>query len=164
MECKSFLPIIDKKSQVLILGSMPGEQSLKRQEYYGNEQNRFWKIVVSLFNKKDDFASYKEKKAFLIEHKVALWDVLYSCDREGSLDSAIQNEYSNDFDDLFSSYKNIKKVCFNGQKAYKSFYKHNKEIYINKKNITYITLPSTSPANARYGFADLLIKWKQILL
>jgi len=81
----SFEPIVDKNCKVLILGTMPGEISLQKQQYYANKQNQFWKIIYSLFNK-DVEDDYEKRKIFLLDHHIAIWDVLKSCDREGSRD------------------------------------------------------------------------------
>lgn len=85
---KSFEPLVDKESKVLILGSMPGVMSLNKQQYYGNPRNHFWKIIYSLFNEVED-ELYEQKKAFLLRKGIALWDVINNCYREGSLDSNI---------------------------------------------------------------------------
>ena len=162
MRCQGFLPIINKNAKILILGSMPSEQSLKVNEYYGNRQNRFWQIIFNVF-KKELSVNYAEKIKFLYEHNIALWDVLATCERQGSLDAAIKNEQSNNFAQLFTDYKKIQKVCFNGQKAYQAFFKYNKNL-LQEKNIAYAVLPSTSPANARYSFVELLNEWQQALL
>lgn len=163
MKCQSFSPIIDKNAQILILGSMPSEQSLKINEYYGNKQNRFWQILFRLFEKQEIPLSYADKIKFLQKNKIALWDVLATCERKGSLDSAIKNEEVNDFAALFACYKNIQRICFNGQKAYQTFLKYNKTL-LNEQKMDYFILPSTSPANARYGLKELLEKWGHVLL
>ncbi len=157
----SFDPIIDSNCKVLILGTMPGVKSLQKQEYYGYERNAFWKIIYSLFDQELS-NDYSAKKAFLIKHNIALWDVLKSCHREGSSDSNIKNSVPNDIDKLLRDYPNIKAVFFNGETAKKLFYG-----FISKNlkstNISYITLPSTSPANTK-KIEEKLDKWKEILL
>lgn len=152
----SFDPVIDQHSRILILGSMPGVESLKKKEYYGNPRNHFWKIIYSLFDCEVD-SSYKEKIHFILEHQLALWDVLAHCDREGSLDIKIKNEVANDFDALFLQYPKIKYVLFNGAKAYESFRNHVGFQISADKN--YHQLPSTSPANT-IGLQAKLNEWQ----
>ncbi|MHB8062809.1 MAG: DNA-deoxyinosine glycosylase [Ruminiclostridium sp.] len=157
----SFEPIIDKDCKILILGTMPGVKSLERQEYYGNERNSFWKIIYSLFQCEiaDD---YSQKKAFLLQHNIALWDVLKACYREGSSDSNIKNPIPNDFVGLFSLYPNIKAIYFNGEPAEKLFKRFVSNISDNI-NLPLYRLPSTSPANA-IKFERKLEQWEKILL
>lgn len=137
----SFEPIIDKECKVLILGSMPGVESLNKNQYYAHPRNSFWKIMFLLFNEEysDD---YSVKKKLLLSNNIGLWDVLKSCDREGSLDSDIKNESVNDFNRLFEEY-DIKHVFFNGGKSYDTFRKKVGFVY---DNIQFHRLPSTSPA------------------
>ena len=93
----SFLPIIDAQSEILILGSIPGVKSLEKQQYYGHPQNKFWKIIFELLNEEftDD---YTQRIATISKHHIALWDVIDSCERKGSLDSEIRNEEANQID------------------------------------------------------------------
>lgn len=116
----SFLPIIDEQSRILILGSMPGVESLRLQQYYANPRNQFWKILYELF---DTQASqvYEEKVSFIKSKKIAVWDVIGY--REGSLDSNIREEKVNDLSALFKAYPDIKTVMFNGGKAYQTYKK-----------------------------------------
>lgn len=155
----SFEPIVNKDSKILILGTMPGVQSLQRQEYYGNERNAFWKIIFSLLQQKIT-NDYERKKKLLLEHRIALWDVLKACNREGSLDSDIKDAVPNDFASFFKQYPNIKAVYFNGEPAEK-FYK--KLVGIKNFDVFYHRLPSTSPSNA-VKFEEKLNYWKVILL
>lgn len=156
---KSFEPIVNKNCKVLILGTMPGIQSLEKHEYYGNERNAFWKIIFCLLQQKIS-GNYEQKKQLLLQHKIALWDVLKACNREGSLDSCIEEPISNDFANFFKQYPNIKAVYFNGEPAEK-FYKR----LISKKDsdLFYHRLPSTSPSNA-VKFEEKLQSWKPILI
>jgi TDG/mug DNA glycosylase family protein len=156
----SFEPIIDEKCKILILGTMPGAQSLQKQEYYGNKQNAFWRIIFSLFEV-EPVQNYKEKKKFLLDHNIALWDVLEACDREGSLDSDIKNPRANDFVSLFKSYPGIKCVYFNGGPAERLFKRHVK-VSLGKNEINYRRLPSTSPSYTA-EFSQKYDKWKVIL-
>lgn len=159
--CKSFLPNIDEKSKILILGSMPGIKSLTEQQYYAHPQNRFWKLMGMFCN--DDHLpklSYQEKLQILLKNKIALWDVIQSCNRDGSLDSNIQNELPNDVPKLLEKFPNIKIICLNGNKSYSAFKKHFPKLLEEYK---FYKLPSTSPANARYKLDDLYDEWSKAL-
>jgi len=157
----SFKPIIDENCKILILGTMPSIKSLEKQQYYGNKQNQFWKIIYGLFNQaiEDD---YEHKKAFLLNRHIAIWDVLESCDREGSSDSKIINPIPNDFETFFNKYSDIKAVCFNGSKAEELFRKLVIGKMHLKEGLIFYRLPSTSPANVMQ-FKDKLEQWKVIL-
>lgn len=151
---RSFSPIIDAKSRILILGSMPGIESLRKQEYYGYPRNQFWNIIYGLFGEPLD-NDYERKVAFLRSKGIALWDVIETCSREGSLDSNIKEEKVNDFTGLFEKYPNIKHVFFNGLKAYDIF---KKKVGIDYSDMTFMRLGSTSPANVK-KFADKFNEW-----
>lgn len=157
MKSFSFAPISNNEANILILGTMPGTKSLELNQYYGHNQNNFWKFMFDIFN--EDFSNdYETKKALLQKNKIALWDVLQFCDRVGSLDSAIKNEIANDFETFLKQHPNIKKILFNGQKAAAFFKK-----YVQLKNpYQLITLPSTSPANAAKTYQSKLDEWKII--
>ena len=153
----SFDPIIDSQSKILILGTMPGRESLEKQQYYGNARNQFWKIIYTLFEMDLEF-DYEQRKKFLLDKRIALWDVIDNCIRKGSLDSDIKFERVNDFTAIFSKYTNLRKIFFNGKKA-QDIYEKKVGIYI--PGIVHETLPSTSPA-----YTISLIKkieiWKKI--
>lgn len=157
MKSFSFSPIADNDANILILGTMPGTKSLELNQYYGHNQNNFWKFMFTIF--KEDFSNdYETKKVLLQKNKIALWDVLQFCDRVGSLDSAIKNEIANDFETFLKEHSNIKTILFNGQKAAAFFKK-----YVQLKNsYQLITLPSTSPANASKTYQSKLEEWQII--
>lgn len=157
MKSQSFAPIAEIDATLLILGTMPGTKSLELAQYYGHNQNNFWKFIATLFNEEFS-ADYEVKKALLLKNKIALWDVLQFCDRVGSLDSAIKNEIVNDFDTFLKKHPHIKTIAFNGQKAATFFHKY---VRLNQA-YQYITLPSTSPANASQPFDLKLKKWSVI--
>lgn len=158
MEKIGFGPIVNEKSSVLILGTIPSIESLRKQERYGHKSNQFWKIIFSLFNKPLP-DNYEDKNALLIEHNIAIWDVLQSCEGEGSLDSNIRNEKPNDFNAFFKQYPQIKHVFFTGKKA-EEFYKR----YVGfDKDRKYTTLPSPSPANAQMTLIEKTERWKVLL-
>jgi hypoxanthine-DNA glycosylase len=157
MKSFSFAPIATYDANVLILGTMPGTKSLELNQYYGHNQNNFWKFMFDIY--KTDFSNdYETKKALLQKNKIALWDVLQFCDRVGSLDSAIKNEIANDFETFLEQHPNIKTILFNGQKAAAFFKKY---VHL-KKDYQLITLPSTSPANASKSYESKLDQWKII--
>lgn len=119
----SFQPIVDENSKILILGTMPGNKSLKLNQYYANPRNQFWKIMAFLTG--EDFSiSYEAKIKLLLKNNIAIWDVLMHCEREGSLDVNISDEVPNDFKSLFEKYPNIKSILFNGAKAKALFQKY----------------------------------------
>jgi len=153
-----FSPIISKDTTLLVLGSMPGEESLRKQEYYGHNRNQFWRIIFSIFNKPYT-EQYDKKTSILLKHNIGLWDVINRCEREGSLDSKIKNEIPNDFEDLFEEYPNIKYIVFNGTKAMNSFEKYIKSTQY--PNIKFLQMPSTSPANT-ITFEKKLSEWRII--
>lgn len=159
--CKSFKPSIDNNSKVLILGSMPGVKSLEEQQYYAHSQNRFWKVMGSICNEpKLSELDYETKLKTLLNNNIALWDTIKSCNREGSLDSDIQNEKPNDIRKLLKNYPNIRIICLNGNKSYSAFKKYFPDLL--KKYTCYQT-PSTSPANARYSLEMLIKEWNKCL-
>ena len=157
MKIYSFPPISDQHSKVLVLGTMPGVMSLKLNQYYGHGGNAFWKFIFSIFEL--PFSNnYEKKKSILLEHNIALWDVLKACEREGSADNAIVQEEPNDFKSFFDGHPNIKLIAFNGQ---------NSAAYFNsqsncKPDVGYITLPSTSKANTWKTVEEKLSKWEII--
>ncbi|MDR7212364.1 DNA-deoxyinosine glycosylase [Flavobacterium piscis] len=157
MKSFSFAPISTPNATILILGTMPGTKSLEIQQYYGHPRNNFWRFMFEILN--ESFSdNYETRKAVLIKNNIALWDVLQFCDRIGSLDSAIKNEISNDFNLFLKKHPNIKTIAFNGQKAASLFKKY---VTLNKP-YDLITLPSTSPANAGKTFESKLQEWKII--
>ena len=154
-----FPPVIDKKCRILILGSMPSVVSLERQQYYGHKQNYFWPMMFSIFEEPytDNF---EEKKRLLLRHGIALWDVLASCEREGSLDSRITGEIPNDIPLLLKEYPDIQYLLFNGGKAFQSFQKHYPELL---EQLVWYKLPSTSPAHTMKR-ENKREQWKNALL
>jgi len=154
MEAISFKPIFDQNSRILILGTMPGIKSLEKQQYYGHERNAFWPVIFNLLNSEIS-TNYENKIKLLIDNKIALWDTLQFCTRQGSLDSNIQDEKPNDINGFISKIKDLKAIFFNGQSAEKYYKKYHSRI----ENILYFTMPSTSQANARMRTHEKLAKW-----
>lgn len=157
---KSFDSLLNETTHTLILGTMPGEASLKAQEYYAYPHNAFWHIMADIFNNGNAFASYQDKTACLLANGIGLWDNLQYCDREGSLDSDICNEIPNDFETLLKKNRQISKLLFNGQKSFAFFKKYHAPLL---KQINWQILPSTSPANARLNYATKLNLWREAL-
>jgi hypoxanthine-DNA glycosylase len=159
-----FFPIVSGNAKVLILGSMPGEASLLRQQYYGHARNAFWPIISALFGS-DPLLCYQGRKELLIENRIAVWDVLQSCSRKGSLDANITlaTVITNDFAGFFTEYKAIKCVFFNGKMAEKVY---RKQIFpaLNQRfsYLEYQCLPSTSPAYAALSLEQKIEAWKVI--
>ncbi len=154
----SFDPISNDDITILILGTMPSDKSLELVEYYGHPRNRFWKIIAAI-TENDLALTYSEKKELLLKSTIGIWDVVHKANRKGSLDSAIEDEEANDLDRFFEKHKHLKIIAFNGIKAQKLFDKYFKR----KSGIKYISLPSSSPANAAINFENICKSWKQIM-
>lgn len=154
----AFPPIVDRKCTILLLGTMPGDRSLSLQQYYGHAGNHFWKLVYTLFNEPVD-PDYDARTRFLLEHGIALWDVLASCTCEGSLDSNIKNEVVNDFSAFYKEYPAIQHVFFDSKKAEQFYLKYVKK----SEDKIYHFLPSPSRANASKTFEQKLEAWKELL-
>lgn len=154
----SFKPVFDNKSGVLILGSVPGGESLRKKQYYAHERNAFWPLISALLNMPCP-EDYQARLNMLLSRGIALWDVIKSCERKGSLDSNIKNETINDFADFFIAHTKIKHVFFNGGKAYSLF---KSRVGFAFDNIGFTKLGSTSPAHA-VTFESRISDWKQIL-
>lgn len=152
-----FEPVYDEYSKVLILGTLPSVKSREAQFYYGHPQNRFWKVLGALFEENVP-ETIDEKKALLLAHRVAIWDVVESCDIIGSSDSSIRNVTAADVAGLLQKTR-IEKVYANGGLAKKLYDK----FLFEKTGVTAVKLPSTSPANARFSLEDLIEEWIQIL-
>lgn len=163
-QLQAFSPIVGERPVCLILGSMPSAVSLREQQYYGHSRNAFWPIMGSIFSF-DANQPYTDRKRYLINNGVAVWDVLQSCQREGSLDSAIQldSEVANSFDLFFTRWPSIQSVLFNGQAAAKIFKRHLPKIEQQFDYIEWQTLPSTSPAYASITFDQKRQAWHQHL-
>lgn len=149
-------PIYNSDSQILILGSFPSVKSREAKFFYHHPQNRFWKVLASLYDSKP-LLTIEEKKTFLLSHHIALWDVIHSCDIQGSSDSSIQNVQVNDLDTLLKQTK-IKHIYTNGKKAHQLYMKYCYPTTQRKDHC----LPSTSPANATYSLERLLTQWQKI--
>ncbi len=151
-----FLPLYNKDSKILILGSFPSVKSREQKFFYGHPQNRFWKVISSVFECNEP-KNIEEKKHLLLENGIALWDVIASCEIIGSADSTIKNVKVNDISKILKE-TNINKIFVNGKTAEKYFKRYTK----NQINIDASYLPSTSPANAAWTLERLVDEWKVI--
>ncbi len=148
-----FGPLFDGDSRILVLGTFPSVKSRETQFYYGNPQNRFWKVTAALTGEEEP-ETVPDKKAFLLRNRIALWDVIAECDIAGSSDSSIRNVKANDLR-VILDHAPIGTICANGAKAYDLYMKYcyptvEREI---------IKLPSTSPANAAWNVERLTEDW-----
>ena len=153
----SFEPVYDKASEILILGTLPSVKSRENNFYYGHKQNRFWKVLATLL-KEPVPHTIEEKKAMLLAHRIALWDVIQSCDIKGSSDSSIKNVVPTDLNRILEE-SEVERIFCNG-KASGNYYKKYQE---SRTGIEATVLPSTSPANAAFSLEKLIEIWKCIL-
>lgn len=154
-------PVSLPTAKVLVLGSMPGAVSLQQQQYYGHPRNAFWPIITELTGVVADLP-YQQRLQALTSKGIALWDVIASCERVGSLDSAIRQEQVNDFSTFFSQHPQLQAIAFNGAKAAQSFTRHVLPLQCVPSAVSLLTLPSTSPAHATLSFADKIQQWQQV--
>lgn len=154
---KSFPPIVGESPRVLILGSMPGVQSLKTEEYYGFGRNQFWRIMGDLFGFDTDL-SYDSRIEMIKKNNIALWNVIHSCTRKGSLDSDIQNITVNDIPGFLKQHPSITSIYLNGGKAEQVLKKY---FSTELTDVEVVKLYSTSPANA-ISYQIKLAQWAQI--
>ena len=152
-----FGPVFDEKSEILILGSFPSVKSREVSFYYGHPQNRFWKVLAAVLHQELP-ETVEEKKHFLLENHIAVWDVIESCDIIGSSDSSIKNVIGNDMDVILQR-ADIRKIYCNGEKAYQLFLKYCKR----EGQPELVKLPSTSPANASFRLEKLVKIWGEKL-
>lgn len=154
-------PLIGEGARILILGSLPGEISLKNQEYYANPNNMFWDIMGTILDEKIP-NTYPEKVNYLKRHGIALWDVLHTAEREGSLDSNIRNEEFNDIAKLVCDHPSIDTIVTNGGKAEKLLRKYIKANPLNKK-IYFCKSTSGMIRCAGWNLQKLSSHWSSIL-
>ena len=146
----TFAPVYDSSSRILILGSFPSVKSREQGFYYGHPQNRFWRMLAAVYGEEVP-QTLADKKALLKRHGIALWDVIESCDIEGSSDSSIRNAVPNDVARILKAAP-IRIVITNGKTAYSLYRKYIKEPEA-------VCLPSTSPANAAWSLEKLIREW-----
>lgn len=154
-------PVVGTGTRLLVLGSFPGVASLKAQQYYGHPQNHFWKILQALWP--DDplptGEQYTERCAWALAHGLGIWDVYASCEREGSLDSAIRKAEVNDFAALRERCPELRLIAHNGGESFR----HAKAVRValGVEHFPLVQLPSTSPANASWSFERKLAAWRE---
>lgn len=160
----SFAPVVDHRAHTLILGSMPGDASLAAQQYYAYPHNAFWPIMRKLL-RMPETATYEARLRALQAAGFALWDVLAECRRTGSLDSSIEpaSARANDIAGLLQQQPGIALICLNGTTVQTLFRRHVVKTQPLPAQVEIITLPSTSPANARMDFATKLQAWQAVL-
>jgi hypoxanthine-DNA glycosylase len=155
---RSFEPIVDARSRVLVLGTMPGTTALRIQQYYGYERNHFWPIMFDLLAG-GRALDYPEKLALVRRHRIALWDVLASCVRIGAADAAIRNGAPNAIPELLARHPGIHTVFCNGGLSAKLFLQH----FGGRIAVPMIQLPSTSPAHAAMPYATKRARWSVVI-
>lgn len=155
----SFPPLVGDRPEVVILGNMPGVVSLEQHRYYAHPRNAFWRITAALFGF-DAHAPYDERVRRLTDAGVAVWDVLASCRRPGSLDASVEpaSMVANDFDAFFAGHPRINRVYLNGAAAAKNY----QRLVHTTKSLPAVRLPSTSPAHTA-PFETKLAAWRQII-
>ncbi len=151
-----FPPLYTPDSKILILGSFPSVKSREQMFFYGHPQNRFWKVLAGVLEREVP-KTIAEKKTFLLEHGIALWDVIASCEITGSSDTSIKNVIPNDISEILEAAE-IKQIFVNGKTAEKYY----KKYLEGKTGISAVCLPSTSPANAAWSIERLVSAWSVI--
>lgn len=159
-----FPPILGSGARVLVLGSLPSVKSLEKNQYYGHPRNAFWPIMGELFGAGRELA-YAERRKIMVDNGVAIWDVLASSNRPGSMDAAIDEKSAtaNDFNALLRDHPGIRLICFNGQAAARLFRRLVAPTLENgSTTLDYQTMPSTSPAYAAMRFEEKLARWRLV--
>ena len=151
-----FEPLFNAEARVLILGSLPSVKSREQNFFYGHPQNRFWKLMAVLFDEPSP-QTIEDKRLLILNHNIALWDSIYSCDIIGSSDSSIKNAVPTDLGRIIDN-SSVRRVFCNGKASGKYYEKYHEE----RLGIKAAVLPSTSPANAAWSFDELVTAWKVI--
>jgi hypoxanthine-DNA glycosylase len=154
---RSFPPIVGDNPRVLILGTLPGEESLRRREYYAHRRNLFWPILFALFDAAPA-ADYDARLDFAKARRVALWDVCRAGERAASADATIRGELPNAIGALLDAHPPIRAVAFNGTTARRLYDRH----FPRRPGLAYLALPSTSPAHASLDFAGKFARWSTL--
>ena len=150
-------PIIDQRARVLILGSFPSTASLAARQYYAHPQNQFWRVLGAVIGAPLPDMDYAARLSAVQDAGIAIWDIYGSCEREGSLDSAIRGAVANDFVALKTTAPALRRVCFNGRTAARRLRE------MQALGYEAVVLPSTSPAHAGMRFDEKLARWSAAL-
>lgn len=156
-------PLVGSKPRILILGSLPSDESIKRQEYYGNPMNLFWKVIAGVYGEALP-DTYEEKKGLLFRHSIALWDVCASAEREGSLDANIKDIEFNDLAGFIKKYPTIQMIVLNGGKAgteYRRYIKKNRMSILGREEY-FFTSTSALSVSAGWPLERIIEQWKDI--
>lgn len=154
----SFAPVVDERTRVLILGSLPGEASLAAARYYANPRNQFWRLVGDVIGRNLAVRGYDERLALLREHGIGLWDAIGSARRRGSLDTAIREVEANPLGDLVTHLPALRCVAFNGAKSAAIGARE----LAGAGQVELVRLPSSSPAHAALTYAEKLVHWSNL--
>ncbi|CAM3451648.1 DNA-deoxyinosine glycosylase [Polaromonas hydrogenivorans] len=152
-------PLVSSNTRLLILGSFPGAASLAAQQYYGHQQNQFWRILQAIWPScamPTGANSYKIRSEWLLARGLGVWDVYAACEREGSLDSSIRKPVVNDFAQLLRWCPELQAIAHNGGESFKHA-RHTELL-----GLPVYRLPSTSPANASWSFERKLAAWREV--
>lgn len=158
MRHASFPPVVDDRTETLILGSLPGAASLAAGRYYANPRNQFWRLVGGTIGADLVGLDYTERLRILLAHGIGLWDVIAEAERAGSLDAAIRNVAGNDLVALTDTLPKLRTIAFNGGKASTV---GRAQLGVAGERFRLVTLPSSSPA-LTWPFADKLASWQQL--
>lgn len=162
MKTVGLVPVANSKATLLVVGTFPGAESLLVREYFANRRNRFWGVAAEIWDV-DPISKYSVRCVQLIKNGIALWDVIGSCERKGSLDARIRDGSANDFVGFLRAHRRIGTICFNGKKAERLFKKLVVPLLSSPfASIHRISLPSTSAANTRFRFEDLVKEWSVV--
>lgn len=156
---KSFAPVVNTRTRILVIGSMPGEASLRARQYYAYAHNQFWRLMFDLLEHGRTPRDYEDKLHTLLAHGIGLWDALARCERTGSLDAHITRPVPNDFPALFAQFPQVHALLFNGQAAAQHF----KRAFGFPPDKICLVLPSTSPAHAALSYAQKKDRWQAAL-
>lgn len=149
-------PLYDEESRVLVLGSFPSVKSREGRFFYHHPQNRFWRVISAIYEEPVP-ATIEEKQDLLLRCKIAVWDVIQSCEITGSSDSSIRNVVPNDLEQVLKHSK-VERIFANGNTSYQLYMKYIYPV----TGMEIIKLPSTSPANAAYSLERLLEEWSML--
>ena len=157
-------PLVSERTRLLVLGSFPGVASLRAKQYYGHPQNHFWKILQAIWPSSPIPAgadSYQNRSKWLLDRQLGVWDVYATCEREGSLDSAIRGAVVNDFAALLQTCPRLEAIAHNGAESFRHAARVKASLGA-AAELTFYRVPSTSPANASWSFERKLAAWRDV--